>query len=98
MVFRLVSHLRREIHGSQEGRAFNLLPFLHCHSNYLKDFKEQLNRHREGDNWWLLPTILFIFKSIQARFVDWHIANLEIGDYSLFCPDPDTFWAHEPSS
>ncbi|KAH9776795.1 Ephrin rec like domain-containing protein [Citrus sinensis] len=53
---------------------------------------------REGDNWWLLPTILVIFKSIQARFVDWHIANLEIGDYSLFCPDPDAFWAHEPSS
>jgi hypothetical protein len=53
---------------------------------------------RDDDKWWLLPTILLLFKSIQARFVNWHIANLEIEDISLFCPDPDTFWAHEPSS
>ncbi|KAK0587259.1 hypothetical protein LWI29_020097 [Acer saccharum] len=52
---------------------------------------------RDDDNWWLLPTILLLFKSIQARFVDWHIANLEIQDFSLFSPDPDTFWSHEPS-
>jgi len=52
---------------------------------------------REDDKWWLLPTILLLFKSIQARFVNWHIANLEIEDFSLFCPDPDAFWAHEPS-
>ncbi|KAD0215463.1 hypothetical protein E3N88_44626 [Mikania micrantha] len=32
---------------------------------------------------------------IQARCLDWHIANLEIEDFSLFCPDPDTFWAYE---
>ncbi|KAA8522109.1 hypothetical protein F0562_012577 [Nyssa sinensis] len=53
------------------------------------------NTRREDDKWWLLPTILLLFKSIQARFVDWHIANLEVQDFSLFCPDPDTFWAHE---
>ncbi|KAA8525945.1 hypothetical protein F0562_007955 [Nyssa sinensis] len=53
------------------------------------------NNRREDDKWWLLPTILLLFKSIQARFVDWHIANLEVQDFSLFCPDPDTFWAHE---
>lgn len=52
---------------------------------------------REDDKWWLLSTILLLFKSIQARFVDWHIANLEIQDFSLFSPDPDTFWAHESS-
>ncbi|GAV89383.1 hypothetical protein CFOL_v3_32800, partial [Cephalotus follicularis] len=52
---------------------------------------------REGDKWWLLPTILLLFKSVQARFVDWHIANLEIQDFTLFCPDPDSFWAHESS-
>lgn len=53
---------------------------------------------RDDDIWWLLPTILLLFKSIEARFVNWHIANLEIEDFSLFCPDPDAFWAHEPSS
>ncbi|XP_050220602.1 uncharacterized protein LOC126670974 isoform X2 [Mercurialis annua] len=56
------------------------------------------NIRREDDKWWLLPTILLLLKSIQARFVDWHIANLEMQDFSLFCPDPDAFWAHESGS
>ncbi|QHO33417.1 uncharacterized protein LOC107464219 isoform X1 [Arachis duranensis] len=51
---------------------------------------------REDDKCWLFPVILFLFKSIQARFVNWHIANREIQDFSLFCPDPDAFWDHEP--
>ncbi|GFP99148.1 hypothetical protein PHJA_002058700 [Phtheirospermum japonicum] len=49
----------------------------------------------ENDKWWLLPTILLLFKAVQARFVDWNIANLEVKDLSLFSPDPDTFWAYE---
>lgn len=53
---------------------------------------------REDDNWWLLPTILLLFKAVQARFVDWHIANLEVQDFSLFTHDPDTFWAYEAVS
>ncbi|WOG85697.1 hypothetical protein DCAR_0104888 [Daucus carota subsp. sativus] len=51
----------------------------------------------EDEKWWILPTILMLFKLIQARLVDWHIANLEIEDFSLFCPDPDAFWAYEPA-
>ncbi|KAJ8632040.1 hypothetical protein MRB53_025376 [Persea americana] len=47
---------------------------------------------REGENWWVLPTSLLIIKSLQARFVDWHIANLEIQDLSLFSQDPESFW------
>ncbi|GER45886.1 glycine-rich protein [Striga asiatica] len=53
---------------------------------------------REDDKWWLLPTILLLFKAAQARLVDWNIANLEVKDFSLFSPDPDTFWAYEPLS
>ncbi|TMW90916.1 hypothetical protein EJD97_015047 [Solanum chilense] len=53
---------------------------------------------REDDKWWLFPTILLLFKSVQARFVDWHVANLEVQDFSLFSPDPDTFWAYEAVS
>ncbi|KAG8374639.1 hypothetical protein BUALT_Bualt10G0016900 [Buddleja alternifolia] len=53
---------------------------------------------REDDKWWLLPTILLLFKAVQARFVDWNIANLEVKDFSLFSPDPDTFWAYESLS
>ncbi|CAA0825430.1 Unknown protein [Striga hermonthica] len=53
---------------------------------------------REDDKWWVLPTILLLFKAVQARLVDWNIANLEVKDFSLFSPDPDTFWAYEPLS
>ncbi|KAJ7952625.1 Glycine-rich protein [Quillaja saponaria] len=56
------------------------------------------NIKREDDKCWLLPTVLLLFKTVQARFVDRHIANLEIQDFSVFCPDPDTFWAHESGS
>ncbi|PPR84335.1 hypothetical protein GOBAR_AA36379 [Gossypium barbadense] len=68
-------------------------------SSFMPPDKENTWNTRSEDNkWWLLPTILLIFKSIQARFVDWHIANLEVQDFSLFCPDPDAFWAHEPTA
>ncbi|XP_057810160.1 uncharacterized protein LOC131024660 isoform X2 [Salvia miltiorrhiza] len=53
---------------------------------------------REDDTWWLLPTILILIKVVQARLVDWNIANLEVRDLSLFSPDPDTFWAYESGS
>lgn len=53
------------------------------------------NAKRDDDAWWLLPSILLLLKCIQARCVDWHLANLEITDSSLFTPDPDAFWAHE---
>lgn len=55
------------------------------------------NRRSEDDDWWLLPTLLMLLKVIQARIVDCHIANLEVEDFSLFCPHPDTFWAYETS-
>ncbi|CAI8589076.1 unnamed protein product [Vicia faba] len=64
----------------------------HIHS---PDEASTRNVKREDDKCWLLPIILFLFKSVQARFVNWHIANMEIQDFSLFCPDPDAFWAHE---
>lgn len=67
-------------------------------SFHLPDNTNRWNSRREDDQWWILPAILLLFKSIQARFVDWHIANMEIQDFSLFCPDPDAFWAHEPNS
>ncbi|KAI3892038.1 hypothetical protein MKX03_030872 [Papaver bracteatum] len=53
------------------------------------------NGRREDDRWWILPTILLLMKSIQARFIDRHIANLEIQDPSLFSQDPESFWGHD---
>ena len=59
--------------------------FVLCH---LFSFKS-----REDNEWWILPIILFLIKSLQAGLVNWHVANLEIQDYTLFSPDPDRFWA-----
>ncbi|CAL5028567.1 unnamed protein product [Urochloa decumbens] len=50
-------------------------------------------KSREDNEWWILPTILFLIKSLQAGLVNWHVANLEFQDYTLFSPDPDRFWA-----
>jgi hypothetical protein len=50
-------------------------------------------KSREDNEWWILPAILFLIKSVQAGLVNWHVANLEIQDYTLFSPDPDRFWA-----
>lgn len=67
-------------------------------SSLKKPHEEKWSFKREDDKWWLLPTILLLFKTVQARFVDWHIANLEVQDFSLFTHDPDTFWAYEAVS
>jgi hypothetical protein len=50
-------------------------------------------KSREDNEWWILPIILFLIKSLQAGLVNLHVANLEIQDYTLFSPDPDRFWA-----
>ncbi|KAH7687489.1 Growth factor receptor cysteine-rich domain-containing protein [Dioscorea alata] len=50
------------------------------------------NTRREDNEWWVLPTILFLVKSLQAGFVNWHIANLEMQDFSLYSEDPEKFW------
>ncbi|XP_019095487.1 PREDICTED: uncharacterized protein LOC104763029 [Camelina sativa] len=66
------------------------------HSGFFSDELPNIwNAIRDDDKWWVLPTILLLLKSTQARFLDWHVANLEVPDFSLLCPDPDTFWAYE---
>ncbi|KAJ4765970.1 ephrin type-B receptor [Rhynchospora pubera] len=46
----------------------------------------------DESGWWLFPAGLVLCKCIQARLVDWHVANLEIQDRSLYSPDPNDFW------
>ena len=48
--------------------------------------------HRDESWWWLFPTGLVLCKCIQARLIDWHVANLEIQDRSLYSKDPNVFW------
>ncbi|CAI9095531.1 OLC1v1031512C1 [Oldenlandia corymbosa var. corymbosa] len=82
---------------SNIGVAF-ICTTIHYGVAYLKPHHEAWSSKGDDNEWWLLPTILLIFKVIEARLVDWHIANLEIRDFSLFSPDPDTFWAYESIS
>ncbi|OAY65947.1 hypothetical protein ACMD2_10227 [Ananas comosus] len=51
------------------------------------------NLIREDNEWWILPIVLLLVKSLQAGLVNWHVANIEIQDLSLFSPNPDKFWA-----
>ncbi|EFJ26064.1 hypothetical protein SELMODRAFT_98651 [Selaginella moellendorffii] len=46
----------------------------------------------EENNWWLIPVALLVCKCTQARIVDWHAANLEIQDRTVYTEDPAKFW------
>ncbi|KZV42014.1 hypothetical protein F511_14328 [Dorcoceras hygrometricum] len=46
----------------------------------------------DESEWWVFPTALLLCKCIQSRFVNWHVANLEIKDSSLYSDDFDLFW------
>ncbi|KAL0908014.1 hypothetical protein M5K25_022477 [Dendrobium thyrsiflorum] len=50
------------------------------------------NLGADESGWWLFPTGLLLCKFIQARLIDWHVANLEIQDRSLYSNDPNVFW------
>ncbi|KAL8128611.1 hypothetical protein V2J09_017766 [Rumex salicifolius] len=47
---------------------------------------------RYESEWWLLPAGLFICKLVQVRLIDYHVANQEIQDHSLYSKDPEEFW------
>ncbi|XP_066305595.1 uncharacterized protein [Miscanthus floridulus] len=50
------------------------------------------NLGTDESGWWLFPTGLMLLKCIQARLVDWHVANLEIQDRAVYSDDPNIFW------
>ncbi|ONM29049.1 hypothetical protein ZEAMMB73_Zm00001d039522 [Zea mays] len=50
------------------------------------------NLGTDESSWWLFPTGLMVLKCIQARLVDWHVANLEIQDRAVYSNDPNIFW------
>lgn len=47
---------------------------------------------RDDGGWWMLPTGLMICKIAQAQLIDYHVANQEIQDRTLYCNDPNIFW------
>ncbi|KAK1365313.1 Protein diaphanous 1 like [Heracleum sosnowskyi] len=46
----------------------------------------------DDGSWWLLPCVLVLCKFIQARVIDYHVANLEIKDRTLYSTNPHDFW------
>ncbi|XP_076911612.1 uncharacterized protein LOC143569627 [Bidens hawaiensis] len=46
----------------------------------------------DDGGWWMLPTGLMICKIAQAQLIDYHVANQEIQDRTLYCNDPNIFW------
>ncbi|XP_052209356.1 uncharacterized protein LOC127812870 isoform X2 [Diospyros lotus] len=50
------------------------------------------NFSMDESEWWIFPVGLVLCKCIQSRLVNWHVANLEIQDRSLYSTNFDLFW------
>lgn len=46
----------------------------------------------DESEWWIFPAGLVLCKSIQSQLINWHVANLEIQDRSLYSNDFELFW------
>ncbi|KAM0020816.1 hypothetical protein Hdeb2414_s0025g00671221 [Helianthus debilis subsp. tardiflorus] len=46
----------------------------------------------DDGGWWMLPSGLMVCKIAQAQLIDYHVANQEIQDRTLYCNDPNIFW------
>ncbi|KAH6774219.1 ephrin type-B receptor [Perilla frutescens var. hirtella] len=49
----------------------------------------------DGNEWWIFPSALLLCKCIQSQLINWHIANQEIQDRSLYSKDFNMFWRSE---
>ncbi|KAJ0031711.1 hypothetical protein Pint_13318 [Pistacia integerrima] len=63
-----------------------------AHSSKKHTSFQSWNFSMDESEWWMLPCGLVLCKIIQARLIDYHVANQEIQDYSLYSNDPDLFW------
>ncbi|RAL37158.1 hypothetical protein DM860_004080 [Cuscuta australis] len=50
------------------------------------------NFSKDETGWWMLPLGLALIKTAQAKLINYHVANLEIQDRTLYSNDPDVFW------
>ncbi|KAL3566406.1 hypothetical protein D5086_031821 [Populus alba] len=50
------------------------------------------NISMDESEWWIFPAGLVACKILQSQLVNWHIANLEIQDRSLYSNDFELFW------
>ncbi|XLS67626.1 hypothetical protein HN51_018649 [Arachis hypogaea] len=46
----------------------------------------------DENEWWIFPAGLVLCKLFQSQLINWHVANLEIQDRSLYSNDFELFW------
>ncbi|KAK9946595.1 hypothetical protein M0R45_012051 [Rubus argutus] len=46
----------------------------------------------DESEWWIFPAGLVVCKMFQSQLINWHVANLEIQDRSLYSNDFELFW------
>ncbi|KAI4316070.1 hypothetical protein L6164_024087 [Bauhinia variegata] len=46
----------------------------------------------DESEWWIFPAGLVLCKLFQSQLINWHVANLEIQDRSLYSNDFELFW------
>lgn len=46
----------------------------------------------DENEWWIFPAGLVLCKIFQSQLINWHVANLEIQDRSLYSNDFELFW------
>jgi hypothetical protein len=60
---------------------------------YLPSYLFLIDWVRRDDNeWWIFPVGLVLCKLFQSQLINWHVANLEIQDRSLYSNDFELFW------
>ncbi|CAH9131244.1 unnamed protein product [Cuscuta epithymum] len=74
-----------------------LCGFVHFESQSSSATKKLLNIQswnfsKDETGWWMLPLGLGLIKIAQAKLINYHVANLEIQDRTLYSNDPDVFW------
>ncbi|KAH9799818.1 Ephrin type-B receptor [Citrus sinensis] len=50
------------------------------------------NFSMDESEWWIFPAGLVLCKIFQSQLVNWHVANLEIQDRTLYSNDFELFW------
>eukprot|EP01018_Ginkgo_biloba_P007462 Gb_18851 [translate_table: standard] len=93
----ICAFLHYRIQSSSNGGLHNFHSWNGMYASYVHRIQDQqiknvLSFSMEESGWWIFPTALFLCKCVQALMVDWHIANLEIQDHTLYSNDPAEFW------
>ncbi|XP_022750125.1 uncharacterized protein LOC111299295 isoform X2 [Durio zibethinus] len=77
------------------GVAF-LCGYIHYNSRSLSSKRipnlQPWNINMDESEWWIFPAGLVLCKLFQSQLINWHVANLEIQDRSLYSNDFELFW------